>query len=333
MIDFDGMKYTIKIVDLVGGNLKRVATTGGGELAGPCPFCGGTDRFRVQPENNIWLCRHCTDGKWRDVVDFVAMRDGISIAQAARAITDLTFPAFPGRSGKVKPKPAYYSYKPPTQEWQADGWQAVDRCNAALFGEGGANALAYLQRRGFTEDTIRHFKIGYSSGVTFGDLWVPRGITIPCQANGVLWYLKIRTNTTPKYTLVKGSKPAALFNADDLAARKIALIVEGEFNAMAAWQATRDYAGDRVGIASIGAAGYRPNLAQWGVYFINKTLILALFDEDAAGEKGAVELYSALGDRCKLAALPKGSGDLNDFMTAGGDVSEWLRLEVEFWRE
>ena len=330
MIDFDGMKSRIRIVDLVGGSLKRVATTGGGELAGPCPFCGGTDRFRVQPESNIWLCRHCTNGKWRDVVDFVAVRDGISIAEAARVLTDSSFPASPGRSGKVKDKPTYYSYKPPAQEWQADGWQAVESCQAALFGGEGVKALEYLKRRGFTEDTVKRFKLGFSTGLTIGKLWIPRGITIPCHANGVLWYLKIRTNTTPKYTLVKGSKPAAIFNADELAARKIALIVEGEFNAMAAWQ---ECAGMEVGIASVGAAGYRPNLAQWGVYFINKTLILALFDEDEAGEKGAVSLYAALGDRCKLAALPKGSGDLNDFMTAGGDVAKWLRMEVDYWRE
>jgi len=29
--------------------VKRVATTGGGEYAGPCPMCGGRDRFRKWP--------------------------------------------------------------------------------------------------------------------------------------------------------------------------------------------------------------------------------------------------------------------------------------------
>jgi hypothetical protein len=34
--------------------LKRVANTGGGEWAGACPFCGGVDRFRVQPNKQPW---------------------------------------------------------------------------------------------------------------------------------------------------------------------------------------------------------------------------------------------------------------------------------------
>jgi len=43
------------------------------EFGGPCPFCGGVDRFSVQTEKNAWLCRHCTEGKWSDPIDF-AMR-------------------------------------------------------------------------------------------------------------------------------------------------------------------------------------------------------------------------------------------------------------------
>jgi len=79
--------------------------------------------------------------------------------------------------------------------------------------------------------------------------------------------------------------------------------------------------------ATIGADKRKP----WNELFFNKSM--SPLDEDEAGEKGAVSLYAALGDRCKLAALPKGSGDLNDFMTAGGDVAKWLRMEVDYWRE
>jgi DNA primase len=41
--------------------LRRVASTNGGEWAGPCPWCGGTDRFRVWPyaaRPRYW-CRQC----------------------------------------------------------------------------------------------------------------------------------------------------------------------------------------------------------------------------------------------------------------------------------
>ncbi len=50
--------------------LKR---TGRGYWAGPCPFCGGRDRFVVKHTANRWrwLCRHCTDARYLDGVDFV----------------------------------------------------------------------------------------------------------------------------------------------------------------------------------------------------------------------------------------------------------------------
>ena len=59
-MNFETIKTEIQLATYIEGlNLKRVASTGGGEFAGPCPFCGGHDRFRVQPANNIWLCRYC----------------------------------------------------------------------------------------------------------------------------------------------------------------------------------------------------------------------------------------------------------------------------------
>ena len=33
-----------------GIHVKRVASTHGGEYTGPCPLCGGVDRFHVWPE-------------------------------------------------------------------------------------------------------------------------------------------------------------------------------------------------------------------------------------------------------------------------------------------
>ena len=51
--------------------LHKEALTNGGEYAGPCPKCGGNDRFRVQPNNpggGIWFCRKCTGEVWKDAI-------------------------------------------------------------------------------------------------------------------------------------------------------------------------------------------------------------------------------------------------------------------------
>jgi DNA primase len=328
-MDFDTIKNKNQLAALIEGlNLKRVASTGGGELAGPCPFCGGQDRFRVQPANNIWLCRNCTGGKWRDVIDYVARRDNLSIAQAAAKLTDgLTV-----SEHKPTPKPTYPAYGPPPQEWQDQARIAVKQCQNTLYTDTGAGALAYLQKRGFTPDTLRRFSIGFSTGYKSGDLWIPEGITIPGLIDGAIWYLKIRTNGRdgkPKYTLVKGSRPAALFNADGLRGGDKCLVTEGEFNAMIATQE----GGDLIPVASMGgSASNRIDLATWGVYFMLTKLVLAQFDNDEAGEAGALALYDSLGERVKLAALP-GTMDLNDFHLSGGDIREWIKGYLEFYND
>ena len=58
-IDTGAIKQRADLLGLIGADtrLKKVASTGGGGYAGACPFCGGRDRFRVQPEQGRWWCR------------------------------------------------------------------------------------------------------------------------------------------------------------------------------------------------------------------------------------------------------------------------------------
>ena len=79
-MNFETIKTEIQLAAYFDGlELKKVASTGGGEYAGPCPFCGGRDRFRVNPYANPgrWLCRNCTGGKWQDVIAYIAKRDNL----------------------------------------------------------------------------------------------------------------------------------------------------------------------------------------------------------------------------------------------------------------
>src|SRR5215831_12583795 len=61
--------------------LKRV----GGELVGPCPACGGHDRFAVNVRRQIWNCRQCAKGG--DVIDLVRHIDNVSVAEAVATLT------------------------------------------------------------------------------------------------------------------------------------------------------------------------------------------------------------------------------------------------------
>ena len=46
----------------------------GRERVGPCPKCGGDDRFSINTAKGVWNCRGCDDGG--DVIALVEHLDG-----------------------------------------------------------------------------------------------------------------------------------------------------------------------------------------------------------------------------------------------------------------
>lgn len=61
--------------------LKRV----GSELVGPCPACGGRDRFAINRAKNVWLCRK--SGKSGDAIALVQYLDGADFLGAVEVVT------------------------------------------------------------------------------------------------------------------------------------------------------------------------------------------------------------------------------------------------------
>ena len=47
-------------------------------LCGPCPNCGGTNRFVIRQDTGRAMCRQCHSG-WMDIIDFQDWRFGKSI--------------------------------------------------------------------------------------------------------------------------------------------------------------------------------------------------------------------------------------------------------------
>lgn len=83
-IDTDAIKRAADILREAGTPLRKKAGTEGGEYCGPCPSCGGADRFIVQPNHPRgprWMCRQCHT-KWGDVIELVQWRDHCSFIEA-----------------------------------------------------------------------------------------------------------------------------------------------------------------------------------------------------------------------------------------------------------
>lgn len=77
------------LLDIIGRDvkLKRAAATGGGEYHGPCPVCGGNDRFRVQPEKGKtgkFACRKCEISG--DGIDYLRKVKGLTFQEACKEL-------------------------------------------------------------------------------------------------------------------------------------------------------------------------------------------------------------------------------------------------------
>ncbi len=177
-IDLSALKVQIDLLALTSAHthLHRVAASGGGEWAGACPFCGGVDRFRVQPyarPEPRWLCRHCTDGKWQDAIAFgQRLYPNLSFREVCERLSGgrLTLrPAQPRPQPLIQP-----AYAPPPPEWQQQARQVIERGQEALWGRAGHNARRYLNRRGLSDSTLQVWKLGYSTGFQVGGMRIPR---------------------------------------------------------------------------------------------------------------------------------------------------------------
>jgi DNA primase len=331
VIDTDHLRQSVDLLALAERDtvLKRVAHTGGGEWAGPCPFCGGRDRFRVEPNadgGGRWLCRHCTEGKWQDAIAYVMRRESCDFRQACDLLgagDDL--PARP-RATVPTPKPT----EPPAADWQAAARQVIETCEGNLWADIGDKARTYLVARGLRDDTLRHWHIGYLPGGAqewrhLGSLAVPCGVVIPCEIAGGIWYVKTRRAAGAiKYHQVKGGVPA-LFGADTLKGQSVAVLCEGEFDAMLLHQE----AGDVAGVATLGSASASLNLSAWGDYLLPMARLLVAYDLDKPGKRGADKLagLTARARRANVPAMPNVK-DLTDFWKAGGKLRAWLAFEL-----
>lgn len=351
---------TTDLVSLVPG-LRR----SGQYHIGPCPFCGGEDRFTIKRTDagDLWLCRKCGDGKYHDAVAFRMRAEGQSFRQVvsgdrrggaeeqgSRGAGEAPFPPFslsPSLPFSPAARPAPDLIPPPDEEWQiarledqkrlADNlWLRPDEEAAApqpLSPELTAVVWHYLRAyRGLSPDTIRRFMIGFNpEGATLPDGSVfPPGLHIPCMVAGQLWYVKARLpkwalaeaqqhgRRLPKYMMLRGSR-TALFNADALLGARVAVVVEGEFDALLLGQ----FLPEGWAAVTMGGAGLLPD-ERFLPYFSGVERALLALDGDGAGRKGLAAWRKLLGWAEAAAPLPPGAKDLTEFWRMKGDINEWI---------
>lgn len=64
---------------------RGIELRGGAERCGPCPVCGGVDRFSINTRKQLWNCRGCRAGG--DAISLVRHLDGVSFHEAVASLT------------------------------------------------------------------------------------------------------------------------------------------------------------------------------------------------------------------------------------------------------
>ena len=129
----------MNILDLLqadGNVVKRVATTKGGEYAGPCPFCGGNDRFRTWPEQGEygrWWCRQC--GRRGDAIQYLIDYRKMNFREAAEYVGKEISSFTPSLSGRKATRSHWVPRETtaPTDLWQERARRLVEESENWLF--------------------------------------------------------------------------------------------------------------------------------------------------------------------------------------------------------
>lgn len=143
------------LVERDGVTLRPVA----GEFHGPCPACGGRDRFCVwtHGDRQMYRCRKCHP-KPADAVAYLRWRYGLGFVEACAALQ--VQPDRPAQPVVSAPRP----YEPVNERpeiWRTAVAEFVDACATALWQPEAAAVRRYLAERGLTTDTLRRHRIGY----------------------------------------------------------------------------------------------------------------------------------------------------------------------------
>jgi DNA primase len=145
------VKNKLSVVDVVGESvtLKKAGTT----YKGLCPFHGEkTPSFVVTPARETWHCFGC--GRGGDIFSFVMERDGLTFPEALRALAGKAGVEIDERTKREDQRRARLRGVLDT---------AIAFYHAVLTNsKAGEPALAYLRGRGFTDQTIETFQLGWA---------------------------------------------------------------------------------------------------------------------------------------------------------------------------
>lgn len=339
---------------------EKASTTNGGEYHGPCPACGGRDRFHVWPEQRdggTYWCRGC--GKAGDLIQFRREFMGEGFRQAAEAagkeIGPMTLKAPPRPWAQTPAAPSAHAGNAPAQRgapdvnWIEHATKLVGWAHEQLVGEAGAPVWEWLADRGIDAAGIERFRLGWNPGRSGKDLyrerkswalpeerkpdgrakklWIPRGLIIPLLVDGDVWRVRIRR---PEDALNedrrRGIKEPKRYYVLPGSSSRI-LVCPGDPRAAVIVETELDAmmlacrAGDLCTAVALGSVAVKPD-AECHAAIADAMRILVALDLDDAGGK-AMAWWRAHYRQAERWPVIDGK-DPGEMVQRGGDVRTWI---------
>ena len=300
----------INLLNLIPVPLKKVGGTNGGEYHGPCPFCGGKDRFIVQPNDGNgghWWCRQCE--KHGDAIAFImeymqcdfktaCERMQINLADLPPQLRRAPTPQPPIHAADLRDYPCFES------AWQQAAEDFAYECAGCLSDDWHSlSAARYLEARGIDRTCAVASFLGLNAEerrATWGsvEVWLPRGITIPWMIEQQFWNIRVRRPNADlrdgddKYISPKGCANG-MFRVGMVEPDTTVVMTEGEFDAILLDRCLSQREGNNIRVVSIGScSGAR--LLRWVTRLTLAKRVYVAFDNDTAGEQAAGYWQAAL---------------------------------------
>lgn len=311
------------------------------EYCGPCPKCGGEDRFIVFIEKQKFYCRQCN---WKgDAIDYLRFIDPqltFSEAKERAGIETTLFFAGPQKQ-ESRPERLYSEPQEPPETWSQEALKIVEKCHGFLFDTTDGNQhLEWLKNeRGITAKSVQRFALGWNQKDLYlpreawgmpvdkdkKKLFIPSGLIIPTIEQNKVVRLRVRKDRIKdqkesRYHVVAGSKVSWSRYGQK---SKIAIIVESDLCGILTSQVTG------LTVFATTSATLMPDLDMFK-RFSEFEYFMDSGDFDKAGFRGSHKLFKILGK--KYCDLPPINGkDVTEMWSNGVSISDWYKAGLQYY--
>lgn len=323
---------------------KWVASTEGGEYHSSCPDCGGTDRFRIQPNRQMskckgwYTCRCC--GNAGDAIKFAQQFLNYTFQEAIDVLNvDISAFSTPFLINQFY-SPKLTTLRAPSALWTEQATAFTEYAHKNILNN--KEVERYLRARGLTRDAITKYKLGWLndtklfSRTSWGlseetnqngrpNIWIPKGLVIPSMERGVTQRLKIRradwkdSDKLPKYIAISGGMNGLTI----IGSTKMdtVIVVESELDGYAVHNAVEDLAC----VIAVGSNIKNPDNITDRIAK-NASHLLICHDNDAAGKK-MLDKWCTFYSHAKAHPTPIGK-DIGEAVKLGMNIREWLIKKI-----